>query len=399
MTKDDYVRLYEKNLSGGCTPDEKRMLEEYQDNFTLDASPWDQAILGSKEETGEIIYAGIQAGMELQGQARMRRISRIRVRLAAAAILLPLMLGGVYLWSKHSSGEGNVVTGSLKDRFKNDVPPGGDKAILTLANGSSIALDSSGKGVLARQGNASVVKTNNGQLSYVVDHAAGAGQAGDAVEAPVSYNMISTPRGGQYEVVLPDGSKVWLNAASSLRFPTAFTGKERKVELTGEGYFDIAKDAARPFKVAIAGGAGAPEVEVLGTEFNIMAYGDEPSVNTTLVNGSVKLKKTDGAWLLQPGQQARLKTDGSVDMDEAADVDGATAWKNGRFEFSGNIKGIMRQIARWYDVDVKYEGNVSDKAFGGTISRTANVSEILKVFELTGSIHFSIDGKTITVEP
>ncbi len=399
MTKDDFVRLYEKNLSGGCTPDEKRMLEEYQDDFSLEASPWDQALLGSKEETGEMIYAGIQSGMELQGQARMRRIFRTRVRLAAAAILLPLILGGVYLWSRHSPDTGNAVAGTLQERFKNDVRPGGDKAILTLANGSSIALDSSGKGLLARQGNASVVKTNNGQLSYVADHPAGAVAGGSAVEAPVSYNTISTPRGGQYQVVLPDGSKAWLNAASSLRFPTVFTGRERRVELTGEGYFDIAKDASRPFKVAIMGRTGAPEVEVLGTEFNIMAYEDEASVNTTLVNGAVRLKKTDGVWLLQPGQQARLKTDGSVDMDEAADVDGATAWKNGRFEFNGNIKGIMRQIARWYDVEVKYEGNVSDKAFGGTISRTANVSEILKVFELTGSIHFIIDGKTITVEP
>jgi transmembrane sensor len=397
MTKDDFIKLYEKNLAGDCTPDEKRMLEEYEDEFSLDESPWDPVLMGQKEEAGDMMYGQIQAGMKMQGQqARMRRIGRNRLRLAAAAILIPLIIGGVYVWSRQSPGTGNVVTSSLKDRFKNDVPPGGDKAILTLANGSSIALDSSGKGLLARQGNASVVKTNNGELAYVVDH---------AVEAPVTYNAISTPRGGQYEIVLPDGSKVWLNAASSLRFPTAFTGRERRVELNGEGYFEIAKDASRPFKVAIlpstraVGPVDAPEIEVLGTEFNIMAYGDEPSVNTTLVNGSVKLKKADQSWLLKPGQQARLTTDGAVDMDEAADVDAVTAWKNGRFEFSGNIKGIMRQIARWYDVDVQYEGNVSDKAFGGTISRTANVSEILKVFELTGSIHFKIDGKMITVEP
>jgi transmembrane sensor len=386
MTKDDFLKLYEKNLSGDCTPEEKKMLEEYDDGFSLEEVPWDQALLGPKEEIAEAMYVPIQAGMKVQGQARIRRMFRTRVRVAAAAVLLPLILGGVYLWSVRGSGTNNTLAGSLKDRFKNDVRPGGDKAILTLANGSSIVLDSSGKGLLARQGNASVVKTSNGQLSYVVDH---------AVEAPVSYNTISTPRGGQYEVVLPDGSKVWLNAASSLRFPTVFTGRERRVELTGEGYFEIAKDASRPFKVGVM----STEVEVLGTEFNIMAYGDEPSANTTLVSGSVKLKKADQAWTLRPGQQARLKTDGSVDLDEAADVDGATAWKNGRFEFNGNIKGIMRQIARWYDVEVKYEGNVSDKAFGGAIFRTANVSEILKRFEMTGSIHFRIDGKTITVEP
>ena len=394
MTKEDFIKLYEKNLTGDCTPEEKKMLEEYDDGFSLEEVPWDQALLGPKEEMAEAMYVPIQAGMKTQGQqARLRRIFRTRVRVAVAAILLPLVLGGVYLWSRHSPGTGNAVTGTLKDQFKNDVRPGGEKAMLTLADGSSIVLDSSGKGLLARQGNASVVKTSNGQLSYMVDR---------AVEAPVSYNTISTPRGGQYEVVLPDGSKAWLNAASSLRFPTAFTGRERRVELTGEGYFEIAKDASRPFKVAVMSAGAAspvPEVEVLGTEFNIMAYGDEQSVNTTLVSGSVRLKQADQAWTLRPGQQARLKTDGSVDLDEAADVDAATAWKNGRFEFNGNIKGIMRQIARWYDVEVKYEGNVSDKAFGGAISRTANVSEILKVFELTGSIHFRIDGKTITVEP
>jgi transmembrane sensor len=188
MTKDDFIRLYEKNLSGGCTPDEKRMLEEYEDDFSLEESPWDPVLMGQKEETGDMMYGQIQAGMKTQGQqASAKRIVRIRFRLAAAAILIPLIIGGVYLWSRHSPGTGNVATSSLKDRFKNDVPPGGDKAILTLANGSSIALDSSGKGLLARQGNASVVKTNNGQLSYVVDHAA---------EAPVTYNTISTPREG-----------------------------------------------------------------------------------------------------------------------------------------------------------------------------------------------------------
>jgi transmembrane sensor len=390
MTKDDFIKLYEKNLTGDCTPEEKKMLEEYDDGFSLKEVSWDEELLGPKEEIAEAMYVPIQAGMTAAGQARVRRIFRMRIRVAAAAILLPLVLGGVYLWSRHGPDTGNAVTSSLKDRFKNDVRPGGDKAILTLANGSSIALDSSGKGLLARQGNASVVKTNNGQLSYVVDR---------AVEAPVSYNTISTPRGGQYEVVLPDGSKAWLNAASSLRFPTAFTGRERRVELTGEGYFEIAKDASRPFKVAITGRAGAPEIEVLGTEFNVMAYADETSVNTTLVSGSVKLKNADQAWLLKPGQQARLKTDGAVNLDESADVDAATAWKNGRFELNGNIKDVMRQIARWYDVQVKYEGNVSDKALGGAISRKANVSEILKIFEMTGSIHFIIDGKTITVEP
>ncbi|HEV2482402.1 MAG TPA: FecR domain-containing protein [Puia sp.] len=389
MTRNDFIKLYEKDLSGNCTPEEKRMLEEYQDDFRWEEGPWDADKLGEKEKTGELIYAGVEAGMRRERQAAVRKI--FRTGAVAAAILIPLVLGGAYLWSLRKPAAGDAPVVSQRQRYKNDVQPGGDKAVLTLANGSVLVLDSSAGGLLTRQGNVRVVKTNHGQLSYMPAGPAAGGD--DAVRS--LYNTISTPRGGQFEVVLPDGSKVWLNAASSLRFPTAFTGSERRVELTGEGYFDIAKDASRPFKV----GVGASEVEVLGTEFNIMAYTDEGSMNTTLVSGAVKLKSGGHALQLKPGEQAEVKTDGSVDLDRTVDVDVVTAWKYGRFEFNGNIKGIMRQIARWYDVDVKYKGNVSDIALGGAISRTDSVSQILKIFEMTGSIHFIIDGKTITVEP
>lgn len=404
MTRDEFVALYEKYEAGNCTPAETALLKQYQDDFNLSEHPWDSTLMGEKEDTGHAIYAKIMSAERTGQHARIKQMRRIW--LPAAAILLLIMTAVIYMRSAKGRINAGAMAGNLNTRFKNDVLPGGNKALLTLANGSSIILDSAQKGLLTQQGSANVIKTNNGQLSYKVNSSS---------DAPVSFNTISTPRGGQYQVVLPDGSSVWLNAASSLRFPTAFTGRERRVELSGEGYFAITKDPARPFKVTVlppaaTGGSSdaSPqpptpdrllEVEVLGTEFNVKAYGDEDAISTTLVTGAVVLGHAGKNWLLHPGQQASLENTGAMHMDNDADVDEATAWKNGRFEFNGNIKDIMRQIARWYDVAVKYEGNVSDKSFVFATPRTANVSEVLKILELTGSIHFLIEDRTITVMP
>jgi ferric-dicitrate binding protein FerR (iron transport regulator) len=203
--------------------------------------------------------------------------------------------------------------------------------------------------------------------------------------------------------VLPDGSKVWLNAASSLRFPTGFAGHERKVELVGEAYFEVAKNAAMPFKVTVkplpGNTASAPmEVEVLGTEFNINAYGDETDRRTTLIQGSVKITAGSGQSLLQPGQQARVNT-GGLQIMPGVDTDEVIAWKNGLFQFKeANIQSIMRQVSRWYDVEVEYNGNVN-QLFFGKIPRRVPVSTVLKILESTGWAHFTIEGKKITVAP
>jgi transmembrane sensor len=211
----------------------------------------------------------------------------------------------------------------------------------------------------------------------------------------VVYNTISTPRGGQYQLMLADGSKVWLNAASSLRFPASFVGKERKVELLGEAYFEVAKNAKMPFKVKVNG----MEVEVLGTHFNINSYENESTIRTTLLEGSVKINKNNSSSLLKPGQQAQMNKAGEIKIINDADVEEAIAWKEGKFQFDrADIHDIMRQLTRWYDVDVEYKGTVSSH-FGGTISRDVNLSQVLNMLHLTGEVKFQVEDRKVVVMP
>lgn len=300
---------------------------------------------------------------------------------AAAAVFLVLVgIGYLLLGDKNENRE--TVKTQPVEGIKNDITPGGDKAILTLADGSQIILDSAHNGDLANQGNVKVIKLN-GQLAY----------KGTGGSAEVLYNTISTPRGGQYQLLLADGSKVWLNAASSLRFPASFIGKERLVELTGEGYFEIAKNENQPFKVDIA---GKGVVEVLGTHFNINAYSDAASIKTTLLEGRVKVAASGGATaLLKPGEQAQIN--GGIKLVNDVDTDEIIAWKAGLFQFNrADVVFIMRQVSRWYNVDVVFEGPVSMKSFSGIVSRSNNVSEVLKIMEKAG-VKFKINGNRITV--
>ncbi len=314
-----------------------------------------------------------------------------RRRAVAAAVLALAFAGGAWLWLSRSQGP---PAGRGEEVVQKEIMPGGNKAVLTLAGGSTIILDSALTGELSRQGNAAVRKAAGGRLIYT----ALKGAAAEAV-----YNKVTTPRGGQYQVVLPDGSRVWLNAASSLRFPTAFTGKERRVELTGEAYFEVAGDPARPFKVAVN---AATEVEVLGTDFNIMAYTDEPEIKTTLIRGAVKVVRGPASTLLHPGDQARIVQAGGNDpirLIHHADTGEAIAWTTGSFQFEElGIGPVMRQISRWYDVDILYDAasaaNLSGRHFGGSISRRLNLSDVLRILE-SNKIHFRVEGTTIHVLP
>jgi len=234
-----------------------------------------------------------------------------------------------------------------------------------------------------------VLKTNNGQLAYHTTN-----------EKPteVLYNTLATPRGGQYQLMLPDGSKVWLNAASSIRYPTAFVGKTRQVDITGEAYFEIAKDANRPFTVRVGSPAGTKgAVRVLGTQFNVNAYSDEPVVRTTLLEGAVKVMKDAASAVLAPGEQALLDQTGEVRLARDADLEQVMAWKNGQFVLKeADIRTVMRQIERWYDVEVVFEDDIRDK-FYVDMSRNTNLSNVFRILESTGLVHFRIDGKKIIV--
>ncbi|GEP95706.1 FecR family protein [Chitinophaga cymbidii] len=295
---------------------------------------------------------------------------------AAAAIILSLCAGW---WAINRQPP--VVTASRL--FKNDAPPGGNKAVLTLADGTVVTLDSAGNQVI--QQGSTTVSQRNGQLLYA---------AANNGTATISYNRLSTPRGGQFQVTLPDGSKVWLNAASSLRFPTAFTGKERNVEMTGEAYFEIAKDARKPFKVSV----NDMTIEVLGTHFNVNAYTDEKKMAATLLEGAVRLTKGTEKAALKPGEQAQWASGGKAFTIAHPELDQVVAWKNGYFRFNGdNIVDIMKQLSRWYDIDAVYAGNMTMKDYSGYISRNSNISEVLKMLELTEDISFKIEGKKVTV--
>lgn len=271
----------------------------------------------------------------------------------------------------------------------NDIAPGKDGAILTLSNGQKIILDNAGNGNIASEGNTHVVK-QNGQLTY--EGAQSAATAGHLL-----FNTMSTPRGRQYSVVLADGSKVWLNASSSITYPTAFAGKERRVQITGEAYFEVAHNAGKPFRVTLPNGH---LVEVLGTHFNINAYDDEAEVKTTLLEGSVKID----ASILKPGQQAAITHDSRPDsyrvtIKDNIDLESVIAWRNGYFSFNNtDLQTVMRQLARWYDVNVVYEGHIDDIRFGGEIGRTLSLQQVLSILDDT-RIHYSIEGKKLLIKP
>lgn len=321
-----------------------------------------------------------------------KRFSWLKAAVAASIIL---MLGsGAYLWFNRSSPNDKITANIKTPKITDDVAPGSNKALLLLADGSSIVLDSAKDGTLARQGNTEISKTGDGSLVY---------NAADNSSA-ILYNTLSTPRGGQYEITLPDGTKVWLNAASSLRYPTAFTGKQREVELNGEAYFEVSSLLTSPNsvgkKIPFILNVNGMQVQVLGTHFNVMAYDDENSIKTTLLEGSVKVIKENQANMLTAGQQAALiKKENKISIVSNPDVELAVAWKNGYTSFrSADINSIMRQVARWYNVDVVYETDIPERTFTGEVPRDAKLSELLKIFEAS-NIHFTVEGRVIKLKP
>jgi transmembrane sensor len=306
-------------------------------------------------------------------------------RIAAASLII--FIAGTASYFAFRTTEHKTISKALPQQLKNDVSPGANKAILTLSDGSTIILDDAKNGQVAQQGAVEIAKLANGQLVYnVLD--------GKPVE--VVFNTLTTPRGGQFKLTLPDGSEVWLNAASSIKYPTAFVGNERKVEISGEAYFEIVHDAAKPFKVSVNG----MEVKVIGTHFNINAYRDEDAVKTTLIEGSISLSSGDAVTArLRPGQQAQIGNSRQIKVIDNVDIDQVVAWKNGYFSFNrADLQTVMRQLARWYDVDVIYEGKIPERLFGGKIHRNTNASEALKVLEEM-KVHFRIEEKKIFVRP
>lgn len=376
MEDKQIIELLNKYNDGTLTPEEKAILESW---YVMQASNTNYDL--SKKE--------IDRNLEIIGKSLPLKNNAVQITLwsriiSAAAILIFISLG-IYFYSNYSDKPEREYADI---DIKKEITPGGNKAILTLADGSKISLTDANNGDIAKQAGIRITKTADGQLIYTILDAT-------SEALTLVYNTIETPRGGQYQIILPDGTKVWLNAASSLKYPASFASlKERRVELNGEAYFEVAKDKNHPFIVK----TDKQEVEVLGTHFNINTYADEPAVKTTLLEGLVKVSQltTHNSQFLKPGQQSVL-TDNGISVSEV-NTEEVIAWKNGYFRFDDEKLGsIMRKIARWYDVDVTWQDEtLKNELFGAVTTRFANVSSLLKMMEQTGDVEFNIeDGKII----
>lgn len=376
MQEKDAQRLIAKYKAGRCTEEELVLLR----NWFNQLNQSEDAGLSQDEltQTGEEIWRMIRP----QTQKVKRLVLWPRIA-AAASIILALSFGGYFVFHKHAP---QLTAGN----YKNDVKPGNNGAILTLAGGQKVILEQTKAGKIAQQNGTNLSKAGDSLLIY---------KAGEAsANYTMSYNTLETPRGKQYSVILPDGSKVWLNAASSLRYPTIFKGKERLVTLSGEAYFEVIHNAKMPFRVSTNGQI----VEDIGTHFNITAYPDEAAVKTTLLEGSVRVSSLNHAaeqLVLSPGEQSTLEQDELKKKE--VDTELAIAWKNGLFYYkNAPLTTVMRQIARWYDVEIDYEVvHPQNQTFSGSVSRYDQVSKILTAIELTGAVKFKIAGRKITVIP
>jgi len=382
MTKYIAKQLLEKYIAGTCTPEEEGIVES-----------WHLQELGHKTlepDADQLENAHKNIWTSIDARSRKNFVTPIfkrpGYRYAAAAMVTFALSAALFFFIQQNNKHPTVK--ELLVKTGKDFVPGGNKAVLTLADGSKISLTDAANGDLLHQSGITITKAADGQLIYKIDD--------KNVKAEQSeYNTIATPRGGKYQIDLPDGSRVWLNSASSLKYPMAFKNSKRKVELTGEAYFEVAK-SKQPFIVATA----TQEVEVLGTHFNVSSYADESSTTTTLIEGKVKVsaaREASNTVILAPGEQSLLAADESLSV-RTADIDSEMAWKNDLFVFKGeSIQSITRKLSRWYDVEFSFEGNPSNLSYVGMVSRSKNISSVLSIMEGAGNVHFKINGRKITI--
>lgn len=400
MAADQLVYLYKKCIEGIATAEEQATLlnwlqkpeneeaarqllkQSFLDNKAIEQVPEQltqsvlQAIWNAHKENNALNNEVPMSG----AASRVYTLPKTWLRYAAAVLLVT---GGAAAYLLYNGSNGKVSTNLTHNTSSTTIAPGGNRATLTLADGSIILLDSAANGQLASQGNISILKLDDGAISYN-----GAGTNGSSNNL---YNTISTPKGGQYQVTLPDGSKVLLNAASTMRFATNFA-KERRVFISGEAFFEVEKNSHSPFLVVVNDDL---QVEVLGTSFNVMAYNDEPGITTTLLEGSVRINKGASKKILRPGEQAEVAD--AITVIKDADVNKAIAWKNGLLNFEGvGLREMMRQLQRWYDIEVIYSGQVPDVSFFGKISRKVDLSTVLEALAGFG-LHYKMEGRKLIV--
>jgi len=376
MKNEDIISLLNKYRTGTCSAQEKAAVERWYNNYAAKyaGDPLEEDL----ESEMQLIWNNIQVGK--QQQAKVVRFNYKKYAIAAAAATIIFCAGLFYFNGKKERGKPAMDTVAATD-----IAPGKFGATLTLANGKQIRLNDATNGQIAKEAGVAITKSAAGKLTYKID--------GSMAETNRPH-ILATSRGETYEIELPDGSHVWLNSASSITYFTALSkdGK-RKVKLSGEAYFQVAEDKRHPFIVQ----SGVQEVEVLGTHFNINAYSDEPSIATTLAEGSVKVTVGDVKKILKPGEQAQNKG-GSITI-RPVDPETVVDWKNGEFYVNHiNLKVAMRKIARWYDMEVIYNSTVPDEMqIGGWVSRNEKLSSVLKSIESAGIVHFEVEGRTIYV--
>jgi len=363
--------LAEKWRNGSISKAEQAEFDQWYDSI-------DNSLELQTEESKAEMERRLYLSIAKNGSIKSLRSFRWSRWVAAASIAALLGISGLYLITRERISP-------VSKTAANDIAPGGNHAILTLSDGKKIMLSDAKNGNLAQLPDVSVIKTSDGNISY---------QTTSPKPSPslIQYNVVSTPLGGQYHLTLSDGTNAWLNAASSIKYPTSFNGSERKVEITGEVYFEVAHNKAKPFRVVSAGQL----VEVLGTHFNINAYTNESNIKTTLIEGSVRVSGTNQTKTIKPGEQAELSAKGiSI---KPADTEESIAWKNGYFRFNDeNIESIMRKLSRWYNIEVSFKGPISQEGFNGKISRYKNISQVLKMLEQTMAVHFQIEGRRVSV--
>jgi transmembrane sensor len=376
------LQIMNKFNSGQATAAEIREIELWYENQASNEGYTDRLSTDERQEAKHKMLLQINERIEQKDTlvARFNPYQKLKAFALAATILLALGTT-FYLGVDQQKTDRKAMVKA------HDVAPGSNKAILILANGKKISLEGLSNGQIASQSGIRVSKTANGQLIY--EATAGNEITGSKPE----FNTIEVPVGGQWQVVLPDHSKVWLNALSSITYPLHFTGNERNVKIAGEAYFEVAHNANMPFKVQ----CGKQTVEVLGTHFNIMAYTDQKQIKTTLIEGSVKVSDGRSTKLLVPGEQAQVSAD-KITVTRDVDVEDVVAWKNGYFKFDENLESIMTKVAKWYDVEVIYQFKPDPSiVYAGKVSRSKNISSLLKIIAFDGDVHFKIEGRRVIV--
>ncbi len=381
MNESEILTLLQKYQEGTLSDTDKDKLDAWYLHKSLNS---DKQLTDYELEDS---YEHLKSKLPLK---QKEKVISIWPRIAVAASIAVLLGSGIFYFTASKQPSQNI---QVVEKVK-EIAPGGNRGILTLSNGKQIILsDISSKDVIAKEGEedeVTIKMDENGVITYVIN------PNSDASKEDVnSFNTLSTPTGGQYNIVLADGTKVFLNAVSSIKYPTQFNGDQRIVELEGEAYFEVAKNKNKPFLVK----SDNQTIEVLGTHFNVHAYNNESVVKTTLLEGSVAISYKNQKTVLKPGQQSNTSNNFNKIVVKEVDTEEAIAWKNGRFKFdNADLKSVMKQLERWYGIKVEYRGDVSDVRFNGGTFRNKNLSEVLKVLELS-NIKFKVEGKTVIVYP